>query len=140
MPGVDYRWSCLACGSGNDPPADYCSTCGMPTDVDSVFVEGWTKSLNQKPNGPSLNLVKMAIWDEAAYLEERTAPCPKCRLHMYIWDAVCPHCQYELELFERHQLRKLFWAKFRYGVRLGLVAIGILITILCAVVVMRNGI
>ena len=116
---INYRWQCLVCESGNEPDAEYCIECGCPIDADTGIVEGWIRSRSNPPKKPN-NIGYESRWGELHYKFTRTAPCPYCRLHMYISDAECPHCDCELSLIQRHDLIKWQHQEQSFGRKLAI--------------------
>jgi ribosomal protein L37E len=113
---IDYRWRCLACGTGNNPENEYCSDCGCPANADGGVIEGWKRALTELPKKPS----NVGCYGVLCAQNARTSPCPNCGLHMYISDSICPHCTFELSLKQRYHLIDNFKETQFYGYRLGL--------------------
>lgn len=118
---MKYKWACTACQSPNESGNDHCESCGCPAAADGWLIQGWKHSLNNEPEKPSLNSMNIPLWGTLGIFFHKTASCPSCSLHMYIYQAKCPHCGYKLALNERHELIKNYQKVQIYGRNLALI-------------------
>jgi len=126
---MKYKWTCSACNSSNEAKSDYCLSCGCPAIADGWLIQGWKKSIEDHPEKPSLNAMSISLWGEMGILFHKTAPCPTCSMHMYIYQGKCPHCSYKLTLNERYSLIGYYKAAQNHGRKLGLIFIPIFIVV-----------
>jgi len=107
----DPKQICLACNSEYASNCDYCQSCGCPSFCNETLAQSWFRSSTAPPKIPSrLDKYNTVIYGPS--ISVYISKCPNCRKYMFIYDSLCPSCNYNLNLTERHKLFQNFNEKY----------------------------